>query len=390
MDVEPFRISVPDAVLEDLRERLRRTRWPDQVAGSGWTYGTDSAYLKELVAYWLSVFDWRKQEEALNRFAHFRADVDGCGIHFLHQRGRGPRPLPLLISHGWPGSFAEFTDIIGPLTDPAAHGAEPEDAFDVIVPSLPGYGFSDRPSEPGMDVVRIAALFARLMEGLGYSRYGAQGGDWGSAVSTALGAAFPDRVCGIHLNMLIGARPPSRDPAQLSDSDRRLLERFERFQKEEAAYMQIQGTKPQTLAYGLNDSPAGLAGWIVEKFRAWSDCGGDLETRFSKDRLLTNITIYWVTQTIGSSVRLYYETFRSPMFRAADDGGPATPFRVEVPTGAAMFPAEVYSPPRAWAERIYNITQWTEMPSGGHFAAMEEPEALVRDVRAFFRPLRHV
>jgi len=384
----PFHIHIPDAVLDDLRTRLRRTRWPDQVADSGWTYGTDGAYLRELTAYWLERFDWRVQETALNRFAHFRADVDGLGLHFIHERGRGPRPLPLLLMHGWPGSIVEFTEVIGPLTDPAAHGGDPQDAFDLIVPSLPGYGFSERPSQPGVDVMRVAALFTSLMEHLGYARFGAQGGDWGAAIATALGSAFPDRVLGIHLNMLIAARPGTNDPSQLSATDREILDRFNAFQKEETGYMQIQGTKPQTLGYALNDSPVGLAAWIVEKFRTWSDCGGDVERRFTKDQLLTNITLYWVTETINSSVRLYYETMHNPALRGGVEGQLDAVFTVSVPTGAAVFPAEIYRPPRAWAERTYNIARWTEMPAGGHFAAMEEPAALVEDVRAFFRPLR--
>jgi pimeloyl-ACP methyl ester carboxylesterase len=388
MKIEPFRIHVADEVITDLDERLRRTRWPDAIQRSGWTYGTDLAYLRELVTYWLERFNWRTQETALNRLTHFRAEVDGFGLHFIHERGKGPAPLPLLISHGWPGSFAEFTEIIGPLSDPAGYGGDPADAFDVVVPSLPGYGFSDRPAEPGMDVMRVAALFAGLMEGLGYGRFGAQGGDWGAAISTALGAGFPDRICGIHLNMLIAARPASSDPAKLSPEDRAIVERFNHFRREETGYMQIQGTKPQTLGYALNDSPAGLAAWIVEKFRTWSDCGGDVERRFTKDQLLTNITLYWVTETINSSIRLYYETMHNPAFGGGLEGELDSVFKVNVPTGAAVFPAEVYSPPRAWAERTYNITRWTEMPAGGHFAAMEEPAALVDDIRAFFRPLR--
>jgi microsomal epoxide hydrolase len=388
MKIEPFTIHLSDDVLADLRERLRRTRWPDQIPGSGWTYGTDLAYLRELVAYWIDRFDWRRQEAGLNRFHQFRAEVDGFGLHFVHERGRGPKPLPLLISHGWPGSFVEFTDIIGPLTDPATHGGDPADAFDVVAPSLPGYGFSDIPKEPGMDVMRVAALFAGLMEGLGYPRYGAQGGDWGAAISTALGTAFPDRLLGIHLNMLIAARPPKSDPADLPPEERAMLDRFNAFQKEETGYMQIQGTKPQTLAYGLNDSPAGLAAWIVEKFRTWSDCGGDVERRFTKDRLLTNITLYWATATINSSTRLYYETLHNPALRAGGTGESGGVFQVTVPTGAAIFPGELYSPPRSWAARTYNITRWTEMPAGGHFAAMEEPALLVEDIRAFFRAQR--
>jgi pimeloyl-ACP methyl ester carboxylesterase len=391
MNAQPFEIRIPDEVLEDLRGRLRRTRWPDQVKDSNWSYGTDSTYLRELVRYWVDGFDWRAREKDLNRFSHFHADVDGFRLHFIHQRGRGPKPFPLLIVHGWPGSFVEFSDIIEPLTDPAAHGGDPADAFDLVIPSLPGYGFSERPSAPGMDMLRVAALFASLMEGLGYKRWGAQGGDWGAGVATALGGAFTDRVAAIHLNMLIGVRPPTADSEVLSAADRALLARMKEFQREETAYMQLQGTKPQTLGHALNDSPVGLASWIVEKFRTWSDCAGDIESRFTKDQLLTNITLYWVTQTINSSMRLYYETMHSPLLRSAfeeggDGGGPG--LRVTVPTGVASFPGEIYRPPRAWAERIYHITHWTEMPEGGHFAAMEVPRLLVEDVRTFFRGAR--
>ncbi len=395
MDIQPFEINIADEVLSDLRERLRRTRWPDQVAGSGWAYGTDQAYLRELVKYWVEKFDWRTQEKKLNSFSHFLADVDGLRLHFIHERGRGPKPFPLLITHGWPGSFVEFTEIVGPLTDPAAHGGDAADAFDVVIPSLPGYGFSERPSAPGMDMLRVAALFASLMEGLGYTRWGAQGGDWGAGVSTALGGAFADRVAGIHLNMLIGVRPPAGDAAKLSDEDRALLAKMNEFRREETAYMQLQGTKPQTLGHALNDSPAGLASWIVEKFRTWSDCGGDVEKRFTKDQLLTNITLYWVTETINSSMRLYYETMHSPLLRSAFEEGTTGSggsggggLRVAVPTGVASFPGEIYRPPRAWAETMYNITHWSDMAEGGHFAAMEVPALLVDDIRAFFRQFR--
>jgi pimeloyl-ACP methyl ester carboxylesterase len=388
MDLERFEIAIADEVLADLRDRLRRTRWPDQIAGSGWSYGTDSAYLRELVRYWIEKFDWRAQETALNRFPQFLATVDGVRLHFIHERGRGPKPFPLLISHGWPGSFVEFADVIEPLTDPGAHGGDPADAFDVVVPSLPGYGFSERPSAPGMDMLRVAALLAGLMEGLGYARWGAQGGDWGAGISTALGGAFADRVAAIHVNMLLGVRPPPG--AELSADEHAVLERMKHFQREEIAYFQLQSTKPQTVGHALNDSPAGLASWIVEKFRTWSDCGGDVERRFTKDRLLTNITLYWVTETINSSMRLYYETVHSPLLRSAfEEGGNSSGgLRVTVPTGVADFPGELYRPPRAWAERTYNITHWTEMPEGGHFAAMEVPALFVDDVRAFFRPIR--
>jgi pimeloyl-ACP methyl ester carboxylesterase len=383
MQIEPFRIAVPDAVLTDLRERLARTRFPDEIPGSGWTYGTNLAYLRELVAYWKDRFDWRAAEKRLNALPQFRARVGDLGIHFIHQRGTGPAPLPLVITHGWPGSVAEFAEIIGPLTDPARHGGDAADAFHVVAPSMPGYGFSDHPTQPGMDPERIAALWAELMEGLGYARFGAQGGDWGSMVTTYLGARHADRVLGIHLNMVIAFPEDQKNPNLDGVQSEELagLMQAQQFQNEETGYQRIQGTKPQTLAYALNDSPAGLAAWIVEKFRTWSDCGGDVEKRFTKDQLLTNVMLYWIPETANSSCRLYYEAVHAEKF-------PPMGLRVDVPTGCAIFPGELYKPPRVWAERMFNVQRWTRMPAGGHFAAMEEPRALVDDIRAFFRPLR--
>src|SRR5947209_9281454 len=313
MHVEPFRIAVPDAVLADLRERLARTRFPDEIPGSGWTYGTNLAYLRELVAYWRERFDWRAAEARLNALPQFRARVGGLGIHFIHVRGTGPAPLPLVVTHGWPGSVAEFLDIIGPLTDPASHGGDPADAFDVVAPSMPGYGFSDHTTKRGINIARIADLWAQLMtDVLGYRRYGAQGGDWGAGVTARLGFAYPGPVIGIHTTSVSGA--PTGWQAgmrELSVAERTLLEARAHWQLEEGGYAHIQGTKPQTLAYGLNDSPAGLAAWIVEKWRTWSDCDGEVERRFTKDELLTIVTIYWVTQTISSSTRMYLETRRN-------------------------------------------------------------------------------
>jgi len=382
MHIEPFRIAVPDAVLTDLRERLARTRFPDEIPGSEWGYGTALAYMRELVPYWRERYDWRAAEAALNAFPQFRAAVGGLKIHFIHQRGRGPRPFPLVITHGWPGSVAEFVKIIGPLTDPAAHGGDPADAFDVVCPSMPGYGFSDHPREPGMDPERIAALWAELMQGLGYARFGAQGGDWGSMVSTYLGYRHAAQVVGIHLNMVVAFPPDPANPADgLTQEELIPLMEAQQFLKEETGYQRIQGTKPQTLSYALNDSPAGLAAWIVEKFRTWSDCGGEIERRFSKDELLTNIMLYWVPEAANSSCRLYCETMRAAKF-------PPTDFRVEVPTGCAIFPRELIRPPRSWVDRLYKVERWTPMPAGGHFAAMEEPALLIDDIRAFFRPLR--
>ncbi len=383
MDVRPFRVQVSPATLEDLQQRLARTRWPDEIPGSGWDYGSNLAYMKELADYWRTKFDWRAQEGAINRFQHFRTEVDGLRIHFIHERGRGPEPLPLIISHGWPGSFVEMLKILPMLTDPARHGADPADSFDVVVPSLPGYGFSDRPSERGMTNFQIADLWAKLMQGLGYRRFGAQGGDWGAGISTRLGYAYPDSVIGIHLNYIPGSYRPYVGPETegLSAAEEAFLKEQERWVRTEGGYGHLQGTRPQTAAYGLNDSPAGLAAWIVEKFRAWGDCDGNVERRFTKDELLTNVSIYWFTQTIHSSMRLYFESQKTPLhFKLGQ--------RVPVPCGVARFPKEAPSPPREWVERCYKVWRWTEMPRGGHFAAMEEPELLAEDIRAFFRQQR--
>jgi pimeloyl-ACP methyl ester carboxylesterase len=369
-------------VLSDLRERLGRTRFPDEIPGSGWGYGTELAYMKQLVPYWRDRYDWRAAEARLNVFPQFRARVGGLGIHFIHQRGVGPKPFPLLITHGWPGSVAEFQKILGPLTDPARHGGDAADAFDVVAPSMPGYGFSDHPREPGMEPGRIASLWAELMRGLGYARFGAQGGDWGAMVTTYLGAEHADVTAGIHLNMVVAFPPDGPDAfANVTPEEMADLAGLDDFLKKETGYQQIQGTKPQTLGYALNDSPVGLAAWIIEKFRAWSDCDGDVERRFTKDELLTNVMLYWATETATSSARLYCETMRAGRFPPRD-------VKVAVPTGCAIFPREIVRPPRAWAERVFDVRRWTRFPAGGHFAAMEEPQALVEDIRAFFRPLR--
>jgi pimeloyl-ACP methyl ester carboxylesterase len=382
MHVEPFKIAVPDAVLADLRDRLARTRFPDEIPDSDWTYGSKLSYVKELVAYWRDRYDWRRHEAALNAFPQFRARVGDLGIHFIHVKGKGPKPFPLVITHGWPGSVAEFTKIIGPLTDPAAHGGDPADAFDVVCPSMPGYGFSDHARTPGMDAEKIAGSWAELMRGLGYARFGAQGGDWGAMVSTYLGANHADVVAGIHLNMVIAFPPDPANPLDGLTQDEVVdMMPMQHFLQEETGYQRIQGTKPQTLGYGLNDSPAGLAAWIVEKFRTWSDCDGDVERRFTKDELLTNIMLYWVPETATSSARLYYEMLHAGKF-------PPQSFRVNAPTGCAIFPKEIMKPPRKWVDRLYNVAHWTRFTSGGHFAAMEEPVALIGDVRAFFRTVR--
>lgn len=379
--MEPFRIQVEGEILSDLRDRLKRIRWPDQIEGAEWDYGTELGYLQQLVLYWIEDYNWRFNEKKLNSFDQFRTPIDGVGLHFIHQRSTVENAFPLVITHGWPGSIVEFQKIIGPLTDPEAHGGDAEDAFHVVCPSIPGYGFSEIPKERGWDVHRVAEAVKTLMAGLGYSRYGAQGGDWGSAVTSWLGSIDAAHVAGIHLNMVSVGPPPGTNNAVsgLSREEARALLSREEFGRREVGYRQIQSTKPQTLGYGLHDSPAGLAAWIVEKFRTWSDCEGDVESVYSRDELLTNIMVYWVTGTITSSTRLYYETRKSKRFG---------PEKVTVPTGCALFPKELYCPPRAWAERVYNIQRWTEMERGGHFAAMEQPEELVEDIRAFFRPLR--
>lgn len=380
--IEPFRIAVADSVLADLKERLVRTRFPDEIPDSGWKYGTNLGYLKKLVEYWRTEYDWHKHEAELNRFHHFRASVDGLGIHFIHEPGKGPNPKPLLLVHGWPGSVCEFSEIIPMLTDPAAHGGDAADAFTVIAPSLPGYGFSDRPTTRAMNIQAIAEIFLKLMTGvLGYQRFCAQGGDWGSAIVSRMGEVYEPNLYGIHVNMISVGPAEGRNAPDLTPEERVFLGDLERFRQGETGYQWIQGTKPQTLAYGLNDSPAGLCAWIVEKFCTWSDCHGDVEQSFTRDQLLTNVMVYWVTQTINSSTRLYYEVRHHP-WRLKPGA------RIETPTGIAIFPAELIRPPRSWAERIYNVKRWTMMPTGGHFAAMEEPKALAADIRAFFRDMK--
>jgi len=381
MPPAPFRVQVGEEVLADLRQRLGRVRWPDEAPGPAWGYGTGLAYMKELVAYWQERYDWRRHEAALNQFRQCTAPVAGITLHFIHEEGRGPRPLPLLLSHGWPGSVWEFHRIIPLLTDPARFGGDPADSFTVVAPSLPGYGFSFAPGQPRFGIVEIADAFASLMtEVLGYRRFAAQGGDWGGFVTSRLGAAYPERLAGIHVNLLAVKREVLRDSAP-SEEERAYFDELRRWLNEETGYQWIQGTRPQTLAYGLTDSPVGLAAWIIEKFRAWSDCGGDVERRFSKDVLLTNIMIYWITGAINSSFWPYYARFHQPW--PIPDGQ-----RIEVPTAYAAFPKEIVRPPRSLAERMYNIRRWTAMPAGGHFAALEEPEALAADIRAFFRDLR--
>ena len=379
MGTQTFRVHVSQAILDDLQKRLARTRWPDEIVGAGWEYGSNLAYMKELVEYWRTRFDWRAQERAINAFAHYRAEVDGLSIHFIHERGKGPNPLPLILTHGWPSTFYEMLKIIPLLTDPAMYGGHAAEAFDVIVPLLPGYGFSGPTRQQGVNMVKIADLLNKLLtRELGYQRYGAHGGDWGAGINTHLAAAYPERVIGIHLSVTwFNARPEG----QLTEDEQQLADQLDHWQREETGYAWIQGTKPQTLAYALTDSPTGLAAWIVEKWRAWSDCNGNVESRFSKDELLTNILIHWVTHTINSSKRLYYEHLHNPWRPSADDP-------VKVPTGVANFPKEPWRDFRRSVEKAYNIIHWSEMPRGGHFPAMEEPQLLAEDICDFFRMLR--
>ncbi len=384
MAIDAFEIDVPQATLDDLAYRLELTRWPHEVVGAGWDYGTNRDYLQELMRYWREDFDWRRQEADMNRFAHFRTEVDGFGIHFIHEQGKGPNPISLVLTHGWPDSFYRMHKIIPMLTDPAAHGGNSADSFDVIVPSLPGYGFSDMPTERGMTASRVAELWARLMtEGLGYSRFAAHGGDIGSGVTQELALSHPDLLIGIHLTDVpyLNLVRAAGNITDLSEAEGAYFVAGQAWGQQEGAYAMLQATKPLTLAYGLNDSPAGLAAWIVEKFRTWSDCDGNVEKRFSRDELLTNLMVYWVTETIGSSFLIYYEWMHNPPPTNAGK-------RANVPAAFAMFPKDIVPAPREFAERFFQVERWTEMPRGGHFAALEEPELLVEDIRATFRPWR--
>ena len=382
----PFRLEIPDQAIADLRSRLALTRLPDQPPGEPWATGTDVDYLGGLLAYWQSGFNWRHAEARLNAFPQFTVPLHGIDLHYLHVPGvgvsGGPAPMPLLLMHGWPGSVFEFLDIIPRLTDPARFGGDPADAFTVVAPSLPGYGLSFHPGQPRFSVEAIADCLAHLMTGvLGYERFGAQGGDWGGFTASRLGVAHAEKLTGIHLNLL-SLRPDQAAPPDPTAEERRYLDEAAQWMREETGYQWIQGTRPQTLAFALNDSPAGLAAWIVEKFRAWSDCDGDVESVHPRDRLLANIALYWFTGSIGASFWPYYA-------RLHGDWPIPEGRTVDVPTGYAAFPREIRRPPRSLAERTYtDIRRWTDMERGGHFAAMEQPAALAEEVAAFFRPLR--
>ena len=376
-EIRPFRIDIPQADLDELRARLESTRWPDQVPDSGWDYGIPLDYVQQLAEYWRTSYDWRVHEQALNAFAQFTTGIDGQRVHFLHVSSPEPDAIPLIMTHGWPGSIVEFINIIGPLTNPRAHSADPADAFHLVVPSIPGYGFSGPTQDRGWNVHRIAQAWDELMRRLGYQRYGAQGGDWGSAISRELGLIAGDHIIGVHLNMLFPWVP--EDPTDLTDAERSRVETMRRFRATGSGYGAIQSTRPQTLAYGLTDSPAGQLAWIAEKFGEWTDDGLPDEA-VDRDQLLTNIMVYWLTRTAGSSARLYYEAARS--------GSSGPPKVSTAPTGLAVFAREIARPIRRFAELSNNIVHWTEFDRGGHFAAMEQPDLLVGDVRAFFRTLR--
>jgi pimeloyl-ACP methyl ester carboxylesterase len=379
---ERYRLQIRDEVLDDLRERLSRTRWPDEIPESGWQYGSSLDFMRRLIERWGDGFDWRAQEAKLNALDQFQVPIDGIKLHFIHQRGVGPDPLPLLLVHGWPGSVWEFHELIPRLTDPARFGGDQADAFTVVAPSLPGFTLSFQPGQRRLGVVAMADLFARLMtDVLGYPRFAAQGGDWGGYVVGRLAHSYGERLLGVHLNFL----PLPLDipfPAEVTDEHRAYQEEIRHWQSEETGYSLIQGTKPQTPAYALTDSPTGLAAWIVEKFHSWTDNDGDLERSVDLDSLLTNITLYWVTGAINSSFWPYYAIRHEPR------PFPRTP--PQTPTAYASFPREIRHPPRSFAEQVFNIQRWTEMPRGGHFAALEAPELLAPDVAAFFRSLRDV
>ncbi len=381
MSIERFHIQVPKEILDDLKHRLIKVRWPEQSAEFGWLRGTDIDYMHHLITYWRDLFDWNKKEAELNRFQQFRSKIGGINIHFLHERGKGPNPLPIILTHGWPDSYIRYLKLIPLLTDPVRYGGDPNDSFDVIVPSLPGFGFSSLPAQVRLNNFQVSELWSKLMtQELGYDKFIAAGGDIGSGVTRYLALNHPDLLYGIHLTDIgiIKNILNTQEDTELTEEELQYKRKAQKWISFEGAYMAIQSTKPQTLAYGLSDSPVGLAAWMIEKFHAWSDCKGALGQSFTEDELLTNIMIYWITNTIGTSTAMYYEnTHTLPAMG-----------RITVPSGLAVFPADLLLPPKEWASQNLNITRWTTMPRGGHFAAMEEPELLAEDIRAFCRPFR--
>jgi epoxide hydrolase len=378
--IRPYRINVPLADIDDLRERLARTHWTRDLPGAGWERGVPTAYLRQLAAYWEREYDWQAHEAALNAYPQFITAIDGAQVHFLHVRSTQPGATPLLLLHGWPGSIVEFTDLIGPLTDPAAYGGDPGDAFDLVIPSLPGYGFSGPLTETGWTDGRTAAALVELMHRLGYDRYGVQGGDVGAFIAPLMGRMVPDRIIGVHVNALVTF--PTGDPADLAamtEADRGRLKAMEEWQQRSGAYMQIQGTRPQTIAHALTDSPAGLLAWIVEKFQEWTDPAAALpEDAVDRDRILTDVSIYWFTATAGSAAQTYYERFHDPAAWAPKE-------RSAVPTAVAVFTTDVTV--RPFADKVHNVVRWSEFSRGGHFAALEAPDLLAADLQEFFASL---
>lgn len=387
--VEPFEVNIPDAALNDLRERLQRTRFADDFANDDWSYGTNGAYLRELCEYWKDGFDWRAQERAMNDLHHFRTEIDGVPIHFIHERGKGPKPMPLILSHGWPWTFWDFRKLIGPLTDPAAYGGDPADSFDVIVPSLPGFGFSNPLRTSGINFWRTADLWVKLMcDTLGYERFSAYGSDWGAFITSQLGHKYADKLHGIHTTLpipldLFFCAPP--EESAFAPDEKQWFADNATFFAAESGYSALQATKPQTLAFSLNDSPVGQCAWILEKRRSWSDCKGDVESVFSKDDLLTTASLYWLTQSGGTSARYYYECVHQPW----QPSHTRTP-QIEAPTGVAVFDHEIVHWPQKWVEENYDLRRYRRFATGGHFAAFEQPELLLGELRSFFKTLRQV
>ena len=377
--VVPYEISISQSDIEDLEARLANSRLPDQLNSISWEYGSDLSFMQEVLSYWQEEFNWREQEQRLNQFDQFKTQIDGLEMHFIHQRSENPNSIPLMLVHGWPGSISEFTDILGPLTDPAAHGGDISDSFHVVAPSLPGFGFSGIPSETGYSPEKIAKILAMLMEKIGYDQYAIAGGDWGAIINRHLANHYPERLIGLHSNMMLASAPTDQEKRdQVTEAEASAAAARRSYMVNEVAYQQIQGTKPQTLGYGLNDSPLGLAAWIIEKFWSWMDCDGHPENTLTRDELLDNVMLYWLTASGASSARLYWESFGS--FGGGD--------KVEIPTGVASFPKEIIRSPRRWCEQSYNITHWTTMPKGGHFGAFEQPELFVNDLRTFFKTIR--
>ena len=375
MMIKPFSVNVPQSILDDLKLRLMLTRWPDELSGSAWNYGADLSYMKELTEYWQHNFDWRKVEREINAYPNFMADIDGYQIHFMHIKGKGKRSLPLIITHGWPGSFLEMMKLIPLLTENA------DFSFDLVIPSIPGFGFSGKPTEPGCNSAIVADLWHQLMTTLGYDRYGAQGGDIGSGVSTWLALKYPSNLIGLHLNYISGSyKPYLKEGEQLTEEVIAFQQTGAEWSAREGAYAHLHATKPLTAAYGLNDSPVGLCAWIIEKFNSWSDNGGNIENVFTKDELLANVTLYWITQTIHSSMRMYNENSKNPMVFGKGD-------YISVPLAFAEFPKELPTPPRSYIEKGFNVRHWTSMPAGGHFAAVEQPVLLSKDLMDFFSKL---